>query len=105
MTEEQLSDLERIYGDIELIQYDETITDVKKLLAYNADIYAVVLPLNLVALLRSETDEEIIQPVSGREQSDSQIFNQAMGKMESEYIYRHLYWQKIIKVEIITERL
>ena len=29
MTEEQLSDLERIYGDIELIQYDETITDVK----------------------------------------------------------------------------
>lgn len=105
MTCEQKADLERIYGDFRLIQHDATLTDVSDLLEYDADIYAVVLPIDLIALLKSHTSADIIQPVSGRVKTDRLILNNATGKYENEYIYKHLYWQLIKKCEIDTERL
>ena len=105
MTFEQKADLERIYGAFELIQHDETLTDITPLLKYNVDVYAVVLPIDLIALLKKSTDADIIQPVSGRVKTDRSIINSATGKYENEYIYKHLYWQLIKKCEIETERL
>ncbi len=105
MTPEQKTDLERIYGDFRLIQHDATLTDVSDLLEYDADIYAVVLPIDLIALLKSHTSADIIQPVSGRVKTDRLILNNATGKYENEYLYKHLYWQLIKKCEIETERL
>ncbi len=105
MTPEQKTDLERIYGDFRLIQHDATLTDVSDLLEYDADIYAVVLPIDLIALLKSHTSADIIQPVSGRVKTDRLILNNATGKYENEYLYKHLYWQLIKKCEIEKERL
>lgn len=105
MTSEQTADLERIYGAFELIQHDETLTDITPLLEYNVDVYAVVLPVDLISLLRKSTSADIIQPVSGRVKTDRLIINNATGKYENEYVYKHLYWQLIRKCEIETERL
>lgn len=105
MTNEQRADLDRIYTKCEIIQFDETINDVTVLLEFNADVYAVVLPLDLVAHLKISTSADIIQPVSGRVKSEKLILNNATGKYENEYVYKHLYWQLIKKCEIETERL
>ena len=105
MTNEQKADLDRIYIKYEIIQFDETISDVTVLLEFNADVYAVVLPLDLVAHMKKSTSADIIQPVSGRIKSGKLILNNATGKYENEYVYKHLYWQLIKKCEIETERL
>lgn len=105
MTSEQQADLERIYGAVELIQHDETLNDITPLLEYDVDVYAVVLPIDLIALLKKNTAADIIQPVSGRAKTDRRIINSATGKCENEYVYKHLYWQLIKKCEIETERL
>lgn len=105
MTSEQKADLERIYGAVELIQHDETLNDITPLLEYNVDVYAVVLPIDLIALLKKNTAADIIQSVSGRVKTDRRIINGATGKYENEYVYKHLYWQLIKKCELETERL
>ncbi len=105
MVNEQYDDLKRIYGEVEVIQYDKTVNDVKEILRNDIEVYAIVLPLNLIFDLRKYTKAEIIQPVSGRVSTGKTIFNNASGKYESEYIYKHLYWQKIIKFDMETERL
>lgn len=105
MLNEQYNDLKRIYGKVEVIQYDKTVSDVKEILKNDIEVYAVVLPLNLISDLRKYTKSEIIQPVSGRVSTGKAIVNNASGKYESEYIYKHLYWQKIIKFDIETERI
>ena len=105
MTSEQKADLERIYGQIELIQYDETLDDITPLLALNADVYAVVLSSALIADLKKASSAEIIQPVSGRVRTGSTVFNSATGRNENEYVYKHLCWQRIVQFEFETERL
>lgn len=105
MTNEQLNDLQRIYKNFEIIQYDKTVADVNDILKFNADVYAVVLPLNLISELLAATSSEIIQPVSGRVETGEKILNKASSQLESEYVYKHVYWQKIIECKITTERL
>lgn len=105
MTEEQKADLFRIYGGIKIIQHDNTVTDVSELIRFDPDVYAVVLPVELIAKLKKNTSAEVIQPVSGREKSGRSVLNSATGSQETEYVYKHLYWQRINKCEIETERL
>lgn len=105
MTDEQINDLQRIYQEFEIIQYDKTVTDVNAILKFDADVYAVVLPLNLISELLASTSSEVIQPVSGRVDTGEKILNKASSQLESEYVYKHLYWQKIIECKITTERL
>lgn len=100
MTREQSEDLERIYGKAEIIQYDKTVENAKDILRNDIDVYAVVLPVNLISDLRKITDSEIIQSVSGRVSTGRKAVNN-----ETEYIFKHLYWQKIIKFDMETERL
>ena len=105
MTKEQSDDLERIYGEVEIIQYDKTVENVKDILRNDVDVYAVVLPINLISDLRKNTTAEIIQSVSGRVSTGKTIISKASGKYESEYVFQHLYWQKIKNFDIETERL
>ena len=105
MTDEQMKELLEFYGDSEIIQLDETVTDTDEIISYNADVYAVVLPVDLIAELKNKTDADIIRPVSERIKTDAQRINPATNKYESEYIFKHIGWQKIIKAEIITEFL
>ncbi len=106
MTDAQWNDLYRIYGEFTLTQLDQTVETTDTILAFNADVYAVVLPLQLLADLKRRTNAEIIQPVSGRVKAESsQYHNQASGALETEYIFQHLYWQKITRLELETEIL
>ena len=106
MTKTQLSDLHRIYGKFQLTQFDQTVENIETVLAVPADVYAVVLPLQLLADLKKATNAEIIQPVSGRVRTESAKYhNQASGSLETEYMFEHLYWQKINRFELETEKL
>ncbi len=108
MTTAQEIDLRRIYGDISIIKHDKTISDVKELLKFNdIKVFAVVLPADIIAKLKEiiVDDIEVIQPVSGRVKTGKTIINPATGKEESEYVFEHLYWQKVKKAIFETERL
>lgn len=105
LTNEQLEDLHRIYGDFELMQLDKTIKDIKEILQIKADVYAVVLPINLLIKLKNSTTSDIIQSVSERIVTENKILNPATNVYEPQYMFKHLYWEKIIKAEIQTEQL
>lgn len=105
MTDRQREQLFQIYGDVSIRQFDQTVTDIAAILACPADVYAVVLPIGLLAALRNNTDKEIIQSVSGRVPTGNLIVNPATGEEEQEYAYDHLYWQRILRLELETEIL
>ena len=105
MTPNQRQQLSDYYGDIEIKQLDSTVSDISEILSVPADVYAVVLPLNLLAGLRENTDKDIIQAISGRVPTGNMIVNPATGCEEQEYIYDHLYWQRIVRLELETEIL
>ncbi len=105
MTKEQIDDLTRIYGEAEIIQVDQTINRAEDILAIDADVYAVVLPIDIIAELKKQTEKDVIRPVSSRVKSDVTKINPANGLMESEYIFRHEGWQRINRIEIDTEIL
>lgn len=101
LTDEQLNDLKRIYGEFELETLDETITNIDHILLHDADVYAVVLPIDLIAELKNKTNKEIIRPVSER----VKISNEKNTNGETEYKFKHKAWQRIVKAEIIVENL
>lgn len=105
MTSEQLEDLHRIYGDFEISQLDKTIKDVKEILEIQADVYAVVLPMNLLIKLRNSTNADIIQPISERISTGNKVLNPANNVYENEYVFKHMYWERILKAYIELERL
>ena len=103
MTERQREQLSQIYGEVSIRQFDQTVTEIASILGCPADIYAVVLPLGLLAALRRNTDKEIIQSVFGRIPTGNMTVNPATGAEEQEYAYDHLYWQRILRLEMETE--
>lgn len=103
MTPRQFAQLQDIYGEIHITQLDNTLSDVSAILDVPADVYAVVLPLSLLASLRQRTDKEIIQSVSGRIPTGRTIVNPANGAEEQEYVFDHIYWQRILRLELETE--
>lgn len=105
LTARQTEQLSRIYGETEIRQLDCTVSSVDTILACPADVYAVVLPLGLLAELRKRTDAEIIQSVSGRVPTGRMTVNPATGAEEPEYAFDHLCWQRIVRLELETEIL
>lgn len=105
MTNEQLSDLHRIYGNFELLTLDKTITNVQEILKYSAEVYAVVLPTNLLIELKNSTNAEVIQPVSKRVATKNKILNPATNTYEQEYTYKHQCWEKIIRADVKLQKL
>lgn len=105
MTDDQKNDLLSKFGEVTIIQHDSTVNDINDILRYESDVYAVVLSLDLIAKLKKVTSCDIIQPVSGRVATGGKIWNKATGGYESEYIYKHLFWQRIVRIELETERL
>lgn len=70
MTEGQLDDLKRIYGEFELVKFDQTVSNVKEIIeaGKNCDILAVVLPPALLADLVNPRNNEkpIIRAIASR---------------------------------------
>ena len=103
MTEEQYSDLCRgLDDDVELIHWQGTVGDVKELCPAlkEADAVAAVLPPELLGelleiaegrpVLRSINERSLTEPKDGT---------------EPQVIFCHKCWEKVLKIEIVTERL
>ena len=109
MTEEQLDDLKRIYGEFELVKFDQTVSNVKEIIeaGKNCDILAVVLPPALLADLVNPRNNEkpVIRAIASRVETGNKILNPATGKKELEYKFVHVAWEQVLKIEIITKKL
>lgn len=108
MTKLQIEDLKRIYGEFELKKMDTTVNNVSEIIEAGADceILAVVLPPNLLAELVNPriNEKPVIRSISDRVYSGEYI-NPDTGKLETKYNFVHKSWEKILKIEIVTEKL
>lgn len=109
MTEAQLDDLTRIYGDVEVKNYDKTVSSWKDVVEAGADcdVLAVVLPPAILADLTSPRNntKPVIRAKANRVPTGNMVVNPATGKEETEYRFEHAGWERVIKIEVIVEAL
>lgn len=109
MTQEQSADLNRIYGDVEVKQFADNIESAKQVveLGSDCDVLAVVLPPAFLADLTNPhvNTKPVIRSVANRVATGKTIVNPATGKEEPEMKFEHAGWERIVKVEIVTEKL
>ena len=102
MTEDQIADLGRIYGDIEVTQVNKTINTAYELKAEveAADIVGIVAPINLQAqFLKIAGEKPVITAISNRV-----LVKQEDGS-EDKAVFVFSHWEQIKKIEVVTERL
>lgn len=108
MSDVQLKDLERIYGEVEVKQVDKTVSNASEIVeaGVDCDILAVVLPPNLLAELVNPriNRKEVIRSILDRVPAGEYI-NPDTGKPETKYNFVHKSWERIIKIEVVTEKL
>lgn len=109
MTEEQLADLRRIYGDFEIKKADGSISSWKEIaeIGSDCDILAVVLPPAILADLVNPRNNQkpVIRAKANRVPTGNTIVNPATGKEETEYRFEHAGWERVVKIEVVTEDL
>lgn len=110
MTEDQITDLRRIYGNnIEIKHYTNTVNSWKDVVEVGSDcdVLAVVLPPAILADLvnpRNNT-KPVIRAIANRVETGNTVINPATGKEEKEFKFVHAGWERIVKIEVVTERL
>lgn len=98
---EQLSELQRIYGsDAEIVEVSETVPNaarvVELITEHSANVVEAVLPLPLMAdLLKVIGNAPVIRAITRRE------FDAAGQK--STFVFNH--YERIVRIEVVTERL
>lgn len=109
MTKEQIADLKRIYGEVELKKFDQSVTGWKDVVEAGAecDILAVVLPPAILADLINPKNntKPVIRAKALRVATGNTIINPATGMEETEYSFKHDGWERILKFEIVAEKL
>ena len=89
MTETQVADLQRIYGEIEVKTFDQSVSGWKDVAEAGADcdILAVVLPPAILADLTNPRNNQkpVIRAKANRVPTGKTIVNPATGKEETEY--------------------
>lgn len=109
MTEDQLADLRRIFGNVTINHVNTNADDVNDILEAGKedDVLAVVLPPALLAQLTNPrvNQKPVIRAIANRQATGKKVINPATGKEEDEFMFVHDGWEKVIKVEVITERL
>lgn len=110
MTQEQSADLKRIYGaDVEVKQYADNVESAKQVteLGADCDVLAVVLPPAFLADLTNPriNAKPVIRAIANRAPTGKTIINPATGKEEPEIKFEHTGWERVVKVEIVTEKL
>lgn len=109
MTTEQITDLQRIYGDIEIQQFADSVESAKQVveLGSDCDVLAVVLPpVFLVDLTNPRINTKpVIRSVANRVATGRTVVNPATGAEEPEMKFEHVAWERVVKVEIVTEKL
>lgn len=109
LTEEQLTDLERIYGEIEVKRHSQSIKTWKEVVEVgkDCDIFAVVLPPAIIAELVNPCNNRkpVIRAKANRIETGGTIMNHATGKAETEYKFQHIGWEQVLKIEVVTKAL
>lgn len=109
LTEEQLNDLNRIYGDVEVKPYDKTVSSWKDVVeaGKDCDVLAVVLPPAILADLTNPRNNKkpVIRAKANRVPTGRTVVNPATGKEETEYCFQHAGWERVVKIEVVVEAL
>lgn len=109
MTQAQEADLKRIYGDVEVKQFADSVESAKQVteLGTDCDVLAVVLPPAFLADLTNPrvNQKPVIRAIANRVPTGKNIINPATGKEEPEMKFEHTGWERVVKVEIVTEKL
>lgn len=109
MTTEQITDLQRIYGDVEIKQFADSVESAKQVteLGANCDVLAVVLPPAFLADLTNPrvNQKPVIRAIANRVATGRTVVNPATGAEEPEMKFEHSGWERVVKVEIVTEKL
>ena len=110
MTDAQLADLKRIFGDhITVHHVTANAASFKDVLeaGKDDDVLAVVLPPALLADLTNPRNntKPVIRASANRVPAGKQEINPGTGKLEEEFKFVHAGWKKVVKIEVVTERL
>lgn len=110
MTQEQITDLRRIYGDdVEIKHHTDTVNSWKDVVEVGSDcnVLAVVLPPAILADLANPRNntKPVIRAIANRVETGNTIVNPATNEKEKEFKFVHAGRERIIKIEVITERL
>mgnify|MGYP004659869589 FL=1 len=109
MTQDQLDDLRRIYGeDLEVKQVSSAVVSYKDILTVgdDCDVLAALLPPTILADLTNPRNNQkpVIRAIVNRVPTGNKITNPATGKLEDEFKSEHGGWERV-KIEVVTERL
>ncbi len=109
MTEAQATDLNRIYGEVEVKIFNQPVNGWKDVVEAGADcdILAVVLPPAILADLTNPRNntKPVIRAKANRIPTGNTVLNPATGKEETEYCFQHVGWERVVKIEVVVEAL
>ena len=109
LTKAQLTDLKRIYGEIEVKTFNQSVSGWKDVVEAGADcdVLAVVLPPAILADLTNPRNNQkpVIRAKANRVPTGKKITNPATGKEETEYRFEHAGWERVVKIEVVVEAL
>ena len=109
MTDAQIDDLKRIFGEIEIHHVSANASSFRDVLeaGKDDDVLAVVLPPALLADLTNPRNntKPVIRAIANRVATGKQVVNPATGKLEDEFKFVHAGWEKVVKIEVVAERL
>lgn len=109
MTDAQIDDLKRIFGEIEIHHVSTNASSFRDVLeaGKDDDVLAVVLPPALLADLTNPRNntKPVIRAIANRVATGKQVVNPATGKLEDEFKFVHAGWERVLKIEAVTERL
>lgn len=110
MTDDQMKDLQRIFGsDVAVHHVTANASSFRDILeaGKDDDILAVVLPPAMLADLTNPRNNQkpVIRAIANRVETGNMIVNPATGKEEKEFKFEHAGWERVIKIEVVTEKL
>ena len=109
MTDAPIDDLKRIFGEIEIHYVSANASSFRDVLeaGKDDDVLAVVLPPAMLADLTNPRNNQkpVIRAIANRVPTGQQVVNPATGKLEDEFKFVHAGWERVLKIEVVTERL
>lgn len=110
MTDDQMKDLQRIFGsDVAVHHVSANASSFRDVLeaGKDDDVLAVVLPPALLADLTNPRNNQkpVIRAIANRVPTGNKVVNPATGREEDEFKFVHAGWEKVVKIEVVTEKL
>lgn len=108
MTRDQEEDLRRIFGENIIVNHVlKRVSSWQEVVALGVccDVFAVVLPPSILGDLVNNTNIPVIRAKANRVPTGRKILSPATGKLETEYRFEHAGWERVVRLEIITEKL